>query len=245
MVVYIVPPVMKSGTAILSWLIPMCYVTEYKQEFISEYAEVPVCIRGRTKAFSKWYEMALDTSLDGRTHRIKISVDVNSLFQAGIEQVLADMTEDKNFATINGEYHLLNNTGVELVRKVYENLDEDLRPQISPPRHWYVYIPKSKVLTRLVFTRKISGKITIKPAGLRNILLEVDNATLGQVNKTSLKELKAGALKLERLDSEWRTLLRSREIEEAIEMFVGEEEEETTATVTEQEKGRTRVEVEE
>ncbi len=221
---YLVPSYIKPYSKILSWTLPMIYVEEEKQEYISDLKVVVPVIKGEIRYFARGEKLTMKTDMRGNPEQYKVLPDTSTQVLVPLEDFITKVTENKQYGEIQGKINLLTNQGIELIEKIYNLLDEDLRPVISLPMQWLVYIPNKKELTRLCWTIDLEGEIIVRPYGTTGLLLEVGDARLDKINSVSLKEIKKNTLIRQRLNDHWRSLVASFELGELAEEFATLEE---------------------
>ena len=224
--IYLVPAIMKPYSKISSWLIQLGFREEDKMEYIMTPTEIKVVLKQHTIYYPSYSIMTMKTDLEGRASQYKLHVESSVNRIVPLEILLEIATGNKEFGTFKGSFNLFDKTGKDLVAKVYDMLDPDLREAISTPLQWLVYIPNQQVLTRLVYVVKVSGNITVRPFGVNNILLEIEKATLDKVEPWSTKHMKVSCIKKQVLNDYWRSLLAEEKMQELSNFFEVEEEEE-------------------
>jgi len=206
---YLTPLYIKPRSKILSWTLPMVFVEERKEEFISDYPGGNVVIKETVKAFKNYHEMTMTKDIRGNPERYKIYVDIASMYEVPVEEFVSRATEDKEIARLNMTLNLLSADSYKQIGKIYNSLDRDLRVMITQPTQWLVYARRERILTRLCWIIKLEGEIILRPYGLRSLLLEVDSVLMDRVNEPSLRTIKKNAILKQRLNDYWKRLVTS------------------------------------
>jgi len=224
---YMVPAYIKPYAKILSWTIPMMYLDDEKIEYISDLPYAYPVIKNELTAFRSYEKLVMTKDLRGMAERYKVSVHTGTAFMISVEDFVDLVTEGKSYSEITTATNLLRNEAIKLVENIYNMLDADLRTTIAVPTQWLVYDKKNNALTRLCWVQELSGKLVIRPYGLRGILLEVDAVKYERINKPSIRELKRATLIKQRLNDYWRKLVSSEVSAEEVAELMPEEEVET------------------
>jgi len=225
--VFLVPAIMKPYSKISSWLIQLGFREEDRMEYILSPADIKVVIKENTLYYPNYSIMTMRTDLEGRASQYKIHIESSINRIVPLEILLEIATGNKEFGAFKGSFNLFDKTGKDLVAKIYDMLDPDLRETISTPLQWLVYIPKQQALTRLVYVVKVSGNIIVRPFGVNNILLEIEKARLDKVEPWSTKHMKASCIRKQVLNDYWRSMLAEEKMQETSNFFETEEEEES------------------
>ena len=214
MTVILSPAYMKPRIKVLSWTIPLAYVTETKTEAPIEPPIVKPIIKEHTIAWNSYYNLGFGLDLSGRSTREKVVARPESKFLMPVEEFVKIATEEQEICRVKGKFNLLNDTGIDLVTQVYKNARNVIKHEIANPLQWIVYIPSQKILTRLCWLIQIEGEVIVRPFGERNLLLEIENVVFDKVNQVDLHALKTNIVKKERIIKIWQTLLAKETVEE-------------------------------
>jgi len=211
---YLVPSYIKPYSKILSWSLPMIYIEEEEQEYISELAQVSPAFKENIIGFKDYTKLVMSKDLRGTPEKYKVAVDINTKFVIPVEEFVRRATKEKEFARLQLDLNLLSPDSYKAFDKIYNSLDKDLRATISIPTQWLVYARRENMLTRLCWVVKISGEVVIRPYGARGILIETDTILLDKVNTPSLRTIKKNVLLKQRLNDYWRRLVATQLFEE-------------------------------
>jgi len=213
----LVPSYAKPYSKITSWAIPMIYLMDEKQEYITDLAVVVPIIKGMVRVYKNVTKIVMRTDLRGFAESFKVHVMSPEYVDVPVKEFVNEVTEGKELGELEVNADLLADSGFKLIDGVYEVLDRDLREVIATPMQWLIHGVKDNILTRLCWVTKLKGKIKVRPYGNRNILLEVEELTLDKVNTPSLKTLKRNIVVKQRVNDYWRRKLSMELAKEELE----------------------------
>ena len=213
----LVPSYTKPYSKITSWAIPMIYLLDENQEYITDLAVVVPIIRKSVRVYKNVTKIVMRTDLRGYAESFKVHVMSPEYIDVPISEFVREVSNDNELGELTVNADLLGDSGFRLIDGVYEILDRDLREVIATPLQWLVYAVKQELLTRLCWVTKINGKVKVRPYGNRNILLEVEDIKLDKVNTPSLKTLKRNIVVKQRINDYWRRKLSMELAKEELE----------------------------
>ena len=220
--VYITPAYLKPETKIPTGLIAMSYVEELDSEFIQDNGITPLLIQDKIEWYKDYRVMVMQATPKGDPIRHKCWVNTESKAYRPIDYFVQQVTKGRLLGEFEGKYSLVESSGFDFIKNVFQMLSPDTRPMISPPNQWLVYIPNQNMLTRLCFVKKIDGKVVVRPYTSRNLMIEVHgNVEFEQINSINIFAVKRSVLVKKQLDDEWRNMAMETALEEAVESIVG------------------------
>ncbi len=203
----LVPSYAKPYSKITSWAIPMIYLIDEKQEYITDLAVVVPIIKGTIRVYKNVTKIVMRTDLRGYAESFKVHVMSPEYLDIPLNEFVKEVSNGKVLGELDVNADLLSDSGFKLIDGVYEVLDRDLREVIATPMQWLVHSVSQDLLTRVCWVTKINGKVKVLPYGNRNILLQVQELKLDKVNTPSLKTLKRNIVVKQRINDYWRRKL--------------------------------------
>lgn len=213
----LVPSYAKPYSKITSWAIPMIYLMDEKQEYITDLAVVVPIIKEYVRVYKNVTKVVMRTDLRGYAESFKVHVMTPEYVDVPISEFIEEVSDGKVLGNFEVDADLLGDSGFKLIDKVYDVLDRDLREVIATPMQWLVYDESRNLLTRLCWVTKINGPVKVLPYGTRNVLLWVNELKLDKVNTPSLRTLKRNIVVKQRINDYWRRKLSMELAKEELE----------------------------